>query len=185
MSMNGQPAAITGWKGPRLNETGETLLEEPDAMPKLDGTTRLDREYGFTYRIILIARRYRALLDEQLRPLGYGTARMEALSTIARSKEPSAQISIAKRIGIEGPTLTRMLDTLEADGLVVRRQDPNDRRTKLIELTADGEKALKEIMQVANAFRASVLDALSDDELDRANGVTDKLMRLLCEGAER
>jgi MarR family transcriptional regulator for hemolysin len=139
----------------------------------------MDREYGFTYRIILVARRYRAMLDERLRPLGYGSARMEALATIARSPEPSAQIAIAKRIGIEGPTLTRMLDSLEADGLVSRRQDPHDRRTKLIELTDAGRRALDEITEVAREFRGSVLESLSDDELNQVSEVTDKLMRLL------
>jgi len=170
--------------GSNLNDARHNMVPDSDQQPSIHGDSRLDLEYGFTYRIILIARRYRAMLDEQLRPLGYGTARMEALSTIARANEPSAQIAIAKRIGIEGPTLTRMLDTLEADGLVVRRQDPNDRRTKLIELTPDGEKALEEIMRVAHAFRATVLKTLSDDELGQVNGVTDKLMRLICDGAE-
>lgn len=150
----------------------------------LSGSTdaRLEREYGFTYRTILFARRYRALLDEQLRPLGYGTARMEALSTIDRADEPSAQIAIAKRIGIEGPTLTRMLDTLEAEGLVVRRADPSDRRTKLIELTDAGRKALHEIMAVAHDFRKTVLKDLSDAELDAVNKVTDKLLTGLSSG---
>ncbi|HWJ70016.1 MAG TPA: MarR family transcriptional regulator [Sphingobium sp.] len=150
----------------------------------MSGPSRLDREYGFTYRIILVARRYRAMLDERLRPLGYGTARMEALSMIARAPEPSAQIAIAKRIGIEGPTLTRMLDALEGDGLVLRRQDPNDRRTKLIELTEAGREALAEIAEVAHAFRATVLTELSDEELDQVNNVTAKLVDSLCEGTQ-
>jgi MarR family transcriptional regulator for hemolysin len=152
------------------------------SVPEDSGSARLEREYGFTYRIILVARRYRALLDEQLRPLGYGTARMEALSTIERAPEPSAQIAIAKRIGIEGPTLTRMLDTLEAEGLVVRLADPNDRRTKLIELTDEGRRALDEIMTVANAFRASVLKDMNDAELDMVNEATGKLLGSLCDG---
>lgn len=155
-----------------------------DRPQTLSGSTdaRLEREYGFTYRTILFARRYRALLDEQLRPLGYGTARMEALSTIDRASEPSAQIAIAKRIGIEGPTLTRMLDALEAEGLVVRRADPSDRRTKLIELTDAGRKALDEIMSVAHDFRSSILKDLNDTELDAVNKVTDKLLSSLSAG---
>lgn len=167
-----------------MPDATDSLAKDGAAKPTITGSSRLDREYGFTYRIILVARRYRAMLDEQLRPLGYGTARMEALSTIARSPEPSAQIAIAKRIGIEGPTLTRMLDTLEADGLVVRRQDPTDRRTKLIELTEEGEAALQEIYRVAHSFRATVLKSLSDEELDQVNGVTDKLMKQLCDWME-
>ncbi len=157
---------------------------ENDRPPTLSGSAdeRLEREYGFTYRTVLFARRYRALLDEKLRPRGYGTARMEALSTIDRANEPSAQIAIAKRIGIEGPTLTRMLDALEAEGLVVRRADPNDRRTKLIELTDDGRRALAEIMAIAHAFRKTVLKDLSDTELDAVNKVTDKLLSDLSSG---
>jgi len=157
---------------------------EDDRPQTLSGLTdeRLEREYGFTYRTILFARRYRALLDEQLRPLGYGTARMEALSTIDRAHEPSAQIAIAKRIGIEGPTLTRMLDALEAEGLVVRRADPTDRRTKLIELTDAGKRALDEILAVAHTFRKSILQDLSDAELDAVNRVTDKLLTNLSAG---
>ncbi len=157
---------------------------EKDRLHTLSGSSdaRLEREYGFTYRTILFARRYRALLDEKLRPLGYGTARMEALSTIDRAHEPSAQIAIAKRIGIEGPTLTRMLDALEAEGLVIRRADPNDRRTKLIELTEAGKRALDEIMSVAHAFRSSILKDLNDAELDMVNKVTDKLLTSLSEG---
>jgi MarR family transcriptional regulator for hemolysin len=157
---------------------------EDDRPQTLSGLTddRLEREYGFTYRTILFARRYRALLDEQLRPLGYGTARMEALSTIDRAHEPSAQIAIAKRIGIEGPTLTRMLDALEAEGLVIRRADPGDRRTKLIELTDAGRRALSEIMTVAHNFRKTILKDLSDAELDAVNKVTDKLLNMLSEG---
>lgn len=163
--------------------TASASDNDPPAGPRSGlGDARIDREYGFTYRTILFARRYRALLDEQLRPLGYGTARMEALSTIDRSPEPSAQIAIAKRIGIEGPTLTRMLDTLEAEGLVVRRADPNDRRTKLIELTDEGRSALAEIMAVAHGFRTSVLKGLSDAELDMVNKVTDKLLLGLSDG---
>jgi len=182
--MNTKRLAIKEDWGGRLAGTREDRAEGAASETAFASSPRLDREYGFTYRIILIARRYRAMLDEKLRPMGYGTARMEALSTIARSPEPSAQIAIAKRIGIEGPTLTRMLDTLEADGLVVRRQDPSDRRTKLIELTESGRQALEDITAVAHAFRASVLIGLSDAELDQVNAITGKLMETLCDGAQ-
>lgn len=166
-----------------MAETRENGAERGEMRLLATGSSRLDREYGFTYRIILLARRYRAMLDERLRPMGYGTARMEALSMIARAPEPSAQVAIARRIGIEGPTLTRMLDALEADGLVLRRQDPNDRRTKLIELTDAGRAALAEITQVAHAFRADVLTDLADEELDAVNDITARLIDSLCEGA--
>ena len=164
-----------------MTDAQQGSQEDESADSAVIDQARIDREYAFTFGVILVARRYRAMLDEKLRPMGYGSARMEALSTIARSPEPSAQISIAKRIGIEGPTLTRMLDTLEADGLVVRKQDPTDRRTKLIELTDAGRVALKEITLVAQEFRSSVLAALQDEQLDDVNAVTATLMKQFSE----
>ncbi len=83
-----------------------------------------------TVQMVLAARRWRSLLDERLRLAGQSSARMEALAAIINSPWPSAQVDIAKRLRIEGPTMTRMLDPLEADGLVVRLPDPTDRRSK-------------------------------------------------------
>src|SRR6478752_5772712 len=144
----------------RLFQRGGTELPKPsiakiedDAAPPTDSKSeRRNRELAFAIRTVLVARRYRALLDDRLRPLGHGTARMEALSAISALPKLSPQTAIAKRIGIEGPTLTRMLDTLEAEGLVVRLADPSDRRTKLIQLTPAGGEALAEIVMVADAF---------------------------------
>jgi MarR family transcriptional regulator for hemolysin len=150
---------------------------EDDTAPLADSKTeRRNRELAFAISTVLVARRYRALLDDRLRPLGHGTARMEALSAIAGLPKLSPQTAIAKRIGIEGPTLTRMLDTLEAEGLVVRLADPSDRRTKLIQLTPAGGEALAEIQMVADGFRHQVLEELDDGELD---GVTETLRNLL------
>ena len=43
-------------------------------------------------------------------------------------------------------TVTQFVDTLERDGLVRRRDDPRDRRSMLIELTAKGETILRKVM---------------------------------------
>lgn len=154
-----------------------SIAKIEDVAAPVDGKTeRRNRELAFAIRTVLVARRYRALLDDRLRPLGHGTARMEALSAISALPKLSPQTAIAKRIGIEGPTLTRMLDTLEAEALVVRLADPSDRRTKLIQLTPAGQEALNEIAMIADAFRQQVLEEMDDGELD---GASDSLRRLL------
>ena len=102
------------------------------------GTTR---DIRLTVNLVIVARRWRSLLDERLRAIGQSAARMEAMGAIINSPSLSAQVDIAKRLRIEGPTMTRMLDTLEADGLVERLPDPADRRTKQLRLTAEGERA--------------------------------------------
>jgi MarR family transcriptional regulator for hemolysin len=119
--------------------------------------------------MVLVARRWRSLLDERLRPLGQSSARMEAMSTIAFAPPFSQQIELAKRLGVEGATFTRMLDSLESEGLVERLADPSDRRAKHIRLTKEGEVALAEITAVAEKLRAHLLEGFPPSSIDKAN----------------
>ncbi len=132
------------------------------------GTTR---EIRVTVNLVLVARRWRSLLDERLRAIGQSSARMEALAAIMNSPWPSAQVDIAKRLRIEGPTMTRMLDTLEADGLVERLPDPTDRRSKQLRLTPAGENALEEIFAVADDLRERLLRGIAPDKMEELNAL--------------
>lgn len=144
----------------------------------------LDETYHFfTMRIVLAGRRWRALLDEHLRAIGYTTARMETLFMIAHSPDLSTQIFLAKRIGIEGPTLTRMLDGLAADGLVERVPDLEDRRAKCIRLTPRGEVAVVEMRAAVEALRRDVLADFEVEDMAHVNAVTARLIARLEEGA--
>lgn len=143
------------------------------------GTTR---DIRLTINLVLVARRWRSLLDERLRAIGQSAARMEAMSAIVNSPSLSAQVDIAKRLRIEGPTMTRMLDTLENDGLVERLPDPTDRRTKQLRLTPAGEAALKDIFAITDELRDRLLDGISADEIDELNGFLTMLTGRLDEG---
>jgi MarR family transcriptional regulator for hemolysin len=134
-------------------------MSEPSSFEiyRAKGTTP---EIRLTVSMVLAARRWRALLDERLRPIGQSSARMEALSAILNAPEPSSQIDIAKRLRIEGPTMTRMIDSLAEDGLVERRPAPGDRRTKHLALTPAGEDVLKAIFEIADPMRKRLLEGI-------------------------
>ncbi|MBT2133051.1 MarR family transcriptional regulator [Croceibacterium sp. LX-88] len=107
---------------------------------------------------------------------------MEALAAIINSPSLSAQVDIAKRLRIEGPTMTRMLDTLEKDGLVERLPDPSDRRSKLLRLTHQGEAALKDIFEIADTLRTRLLEGLPADKVDELDGFLELLIGRLDAG---
>ena len=71
--------------------------------------------------------------------------------------------------------MTRMLDMLEADGLVERLPDPGDRRTKQLRLTAEGEKALEEIFVIADEMRGRLLEGVPAETIEQLNGFLDVL----------
>ena len=149
------------------------------AIYREGGTTR---DIRLTINLVLAARRWRSLLDERLRLIGQSAARMEALGAIINSPSRSAQVDIAKRLRIEGPTMTRMLDTLEADGLVERLPDPADRRTKQLRLTPAGEAALEEIFEIADALREQLLEGMPENKRDELNALLGELVERLDRG---
>jgi MarR family transcriptional regulator for hemolysin len=68
-------------------------------------------------------------------------------------------------MGIEGPSLVRLIDLLAAEGLVERREDPTDRRAKMLHITALGETKVAEITRVLGRVRADLLNGISGDAL--------------------
>src|SRR5215210_6356274 len=52
-----------------------------------------------------------------------------------------SQRTIAAEVGVEGPTLTHHLNRMEAEGLVTRVRDPQNRRVHRVELTEAGDAA--------------------------------------------
>ena len=152
---------------------------ESYAVYRTGGTTR---ELRFTVQLVLAARRWRSLLDEHLRRIEQSSARMEAMAAILASPPLSAQVDIAKRLRIEGPTLTRMLDTLEKDGLVERLPDPADRRTKKLRLTPEGEEALEEIFEIVDVLRARLLEGVPPEMIEQGNEFLAGLMGKLDAG---
>ncbi|AKH44207.1 MarR family transcriptional regulator for hemolysin [Altererythrobacter atlanticus] len=128
-------------------------------------------EIRLTIQLVIVARRWRSLMDERLRAIGQSSARMEAMSAIMNSPELSAQVDIAKRLRIEGPTMTRMIDTLEKDGLVERLPDPTDRRSKKLRLTPEGKTVLSDIFDIADEMRERLLQGLPQQTVDELNDV--------------
>lgn len=137
---------------------------------------------ALTVALVLTARRWRALIDEHLRPIGQSSARMEALSAIMNTPEPSAQVDIARRLRIEGPTLTRMIDALSKDGLVERKPAPDDRRTKHLSLTEDGYAVLSDIFAITDDMRERLLGDMSEEEMVVLTKALRKMLQRLDDG---
>jgi MarR family transcriptional regulator for hemolysin len=77
-----------------------------------------------------------------------------------------SQRELAGRLQIEGPTLTRHLDRMEADGLIRRRRDANDRRVIRVEATDAGRRLHRRLRQRAQRVDAELFAGFS--ERDRA-----------------
>ncbi len=79
--------------------------------------------------------------------------------------EGLTQRALADLLSIEGPTLTRLLDGLEAQRLVERRPSPEDRRAYAIYLTPAGRTRYAQLLPAACRAEETLLEELSPDEV--------------------
>ena len=129
----------------------------------------------FGFLLSETARTWRTLLDQRLRPLGLSQAKWLVLLHLNMAKDDLTQKELSDRLAIEGPSLVRLLDRMEADGWVERRASPNDRRAKTIHLTDKAMETIREIKRIATKLRGELLGDISEDELAMASDV---LMRI-------
>ncbi|MXO65865.1 MarR family transcriptional regulator [Altericroceibacterium endophyticum] len=112
---------------------------------------------------VIVGRRWRAIVDEHLRANRQSSARLEVLATILVAPPLSPQVEIARRMRIEGPTLTRLLDSLQNEGFIERLPDPKDKRNRLLGLTPAGTAALEEMLAITDRLRERLVAGLSDN----------------------
>ncbi len=125
------------------------------------------------------ARLMRTRLDERLAPLGLTQAKWLILLYLSRSGGSMPQKDIAERVGVEGPTVVRVLDGLERMGLIERRDQPADRRTKDVCLTPQASDILAEITRITEAFRQEMWAGVSDEDIAALERVITILQRNL------
>ncbi|WP_245468863.1 MULTISPECIES: MarR family winged helix-turn-helix transcriptional regulator [unclassified Mesorhizobium] len=82
-----------------------------------------------------------------------------------KSSRLANQRELAGMIGIQGATLTHHLNAMEAQGLLMRRRDPVNRRVHLVELTGAGEAMFETLRKAALSFDKRLRVGLSDERL--------------------
>lgn len=118
-------------------------------------------------------------------PLGspaIGEAQFHVLHVLAES--PNLTVGeIAERCHVTAPTISKMLNHLEASRLIQRQLDPTNRRVVHVILTDSGQTLYEATKRVFQEALARVLDPLSDDELRDVMVAFGHLERLVAQDA--
>ncbi|MFF7709458.1 transcriptional regulator SlyA [Pseudomonas sp. NPDC007930] len=136
-------------------------------------------QHRFGTQLAQLSRAWRAELDRRLAGLGLSQARWLVLLHLARFTDSPTQRELAKSVGVEGPTLARLLDSLESQGLVKRQAVAEDRRAKKIMLSAPAMPLIEQIETIATALRGELFVGVGDEELRVAMAVHAKVLNNL------
>ncbi|MCE3198574.1 MarR family transcriptional regulator [Paenibacillus sonchi] len=105
---------------------------------------------------------------------GISPTRLRLLHELFQVAEIS-QISLQKHVDIDAAAVTRHLKGLEENGMVSRRNNPDDNRVTLVSLTAQGRDKIRSYREEKSRFIANLLAGFNEQE--RA-ALADMLARL-------
>jgi MarR family transcriptional regulator for hemolysin len=129
--------------------------------------------------MVLLVRGFRNRLEEELRKIDQSAARMETLAAILNMPGDKSQTDVARRLRIEGATVTRMIDILGKEGLVERKPHPTDRRINLVDITPAGEREMERIFRIYDRLRNHLLEGFGPEEVTVMQGMLDRMMHRL------
>lgn len=93
---------------------------------------------------------------------------------------PVPQQRLGQDLHIHSSNLVAVLDELEARGLVRRPRDPDDRRRYRLELSEDGEAALKSARSAAALIERAMLEPLDASERRKLKSLLERVTVVAC-----
>jgi MarR family transcriptional regulator, transcriptional regulator for hemolysin len=121
-----------------------------------------------------VARLLRTRFDQRARARGMTRAQWVILARL-NAQPGLSQIEMASLLEVEPINVGRLIDRLEARGLVERRPDPSDRRVWRLHLLPSAQPILNEISMTREVLGAELFDGV--DAIARATMI-DALLRM-------
>ncbi len=125
----------------------------------------MDRIRNLGFLIKDIGRLYTRLFERQAQHLGVSLAECKVLTYLTRHAGAS-QIQLAELTGIAPMSLVRILDHMEADGSIERRQHPTDRRARQLYLNDKAQPTLDQLWKISDQVRAQALAGVRAEDRD-------------------
>jgi MarR family transcriptional regulator for hemolysin len=143
-----------------------------------------DRHTEFGLLVARLSRRLRQAVDAEMRLIGLTEATWRPLIYLRSLGDGVRQKELATAMSIEGPSLVRLLDSLERRGFIERREDESDRRARGIHLTRAGRDLAVRAARIGNGLQKRLLDSVPASDLDICERVLETLERELEERPE-
>ena len=138
-----------------------------------------DTAAELVYQIFDLQRAVRCVAAASLRGQETGIALQGVLRFVGEGETRAT--TLAERLGVSAPVLSRHIAELEEQGYVIRRQDPDDGRAQLVALTAEGAGKLRRIEEQRTAALQDYLREWSQEDAED----TAKTLRKLTESLKQ
>lgn len=138
---------------------------------------------NFAPKLFAVAQAWRRAIGQVIAAHGMTEASALSLVTLYREGDGIRQNKLADSLGLESASVVRVLDGLENNGYVRRQQDQNDRRAKLVWLTAEGLILTSELEKLFTELREEVMKDVELHEIQTTENLLNKISKSLTDRA--
>lgn len=129
----------------------------------------------FVMALRRVTQRWRTRWDAELRDSGQTLGRARALMLLWEAGGGEMQRDLAGQLSVEHPTLVRLLDGLERQGLIRREPVPGHGRANRVVLTEAAAPVVEAVNAASEALRERVLRSIPASDLETALHVLQRI----------
>lgn len=141
-----------------------------------------DRLRNFGFLLKEVSRQFVARFEMHARAVSLTLSQCKVLIRLEKN-EGLSQARLAELTEVDAMTMVRLLDRMQADGLLERRPDPQDRRARCVYLTPKAKLVLVEIWRLGDLTRSEVFEGIGKAErqafMDVLERMNDNLSQLV------
>ena len=145
-------------------------MSKTKPMPaRPDHETRATEDHHQSLRLWLRMLACTNLIESHIRGrlrLGFQTTlpRFDLMAQLERHPDGLKMGELSKRMMVTGGNVTGITDQLVAEGLVVREDNPKDRRAYIVKLTREGRRIFKQMAEAHEGWVIELFDGLADKD---------------------
>jgi MarR family transcriptional regulator, transcriptional regulator for hemolysin len=132
----------------------------------------------------VVARQLRISFDQRVERSGLTRASWQLIAAVSRNPGATQRL-IAEALEVREITAGRMIDKLCAEGVLERREHPQDRRAYCVYLASDAQPMLDKIDELAKVHEADIFAGFAAADLDRLDELLEGIARNLAAARAR
>lgn len=133
---------------------------------------------GTLYLVHMLTHASRSKLDAALAHLELSSFQYTALSVLAHNENLSSS-RLSRRFQVTPQAMGELILLLERRGMIVRREDSENKRTLLLSLTEHGRSVWIEADAIAKQIEREILGNLSDTEMSTFRSILNNALTVL------
>lgn len=117
----------------------------------------------FCFRLGAVARKMQRYYNQKLQPYGVTIVQSWVLIYLSSNRDSNLK-DIAAALQLDSPVVTGIIDRLVKEELVTREEDPNNRRSVIINITPRGSEIVNEVSAIVTEYNERIKNIVLSHE---------------------